>query len=247
MAETPKTAPPAKPIEKAQGVSAEKVQAAEKVLATKPKFTARLKFARMSARKMRYVVDLVRGKDYNTALGILRSCSKRGAPYCKKLLESAYENAMDMARNRDLDIDGNNLHLVEARVDGGPIIKRWRPSSQRRPNMIKKRTCHVTFILEERELKEPKKERAKRQHRERQQAEQAKKGAAKPAEAKSPAQPAPAPSTPGAAEAGKPQGTAPAATPAPKPPTKPQAGKPAPKPEGKGPKTPPDKSQGEKS
>ena len=150
--------------------------------AARPRFSARLRFARMSARKMRYVVDLIRGKDYNSALGILRVCSKRGAPFCKKLLESAYENAMDMARTRDLDIDGNKLHVVEALVDGGPIIKRWRPSSQRRPNMIKKRTCHVTFILEERELKEPKRERARRQRRDRQQAEQAKKASSKPAD-----------------------------------------------------------------
>lgn len=147
----------------------------------KPRFTARLRYARISARKMRYVVDLIRGKDYNSAIGILRVCSRRGAPFCKKLLESGYGNAMDIVKNRNLDIDGNKLHLVEARVDGGPIIKRWRPSSVRRPYMIKKRTCHVTFILEERELKEGKGERAKRQRRERQMTEQAKKGSAKPA------------------------------------------------------------------
>src|SRR5262245_3549519 len=102
-------------------------------------FTARLRFARMSARKMRYVVDLIRGKDYNSAIGILRACTKRGAPMCKKLIESAYENAMDIAKNSNLDIDGNRLHLTKAFVDGGPIIKRWRPSSTRRPTMIKKR------------------------------------------------------------------------------------------------------------
>src|SRR5262245_61736125 len=95
----------------------------------KMRFTARLRFARMSPRKMRYVVDLVRGKDYNSAIGILRNCSKRGAPFCKKLLESAYGNAMDIVKNQNLDVDGNKLHVVEARVDGGPIIKRWRPSS----------------------------------------------------------------------------------------------------------------------
>jgi large subunit ribosomal protein L22 len=145
------------------------------------KFTARLRFARISARKMRYVVDLVRGKDYNTALGILRVCSRRAAPFCKKLLESAYENAMDIARNKNLDIDGNRLHLVQAFVDGGPIIKRWRPSSVRRPQMIKKRTCHVTFILEERELRESKRERAKRQRKDRQDQAKRTTPAAKPA------------------------------------------------------------------
>ncbi len=158
--------------------------------APKLTFSARLRFARMSPRKMRYVVDLVRGKDYNAALGILRVCSKRGAPFCKKLLESAYENAMDIARNRNLDIDGNRLHLVDARVDGGPIIKRWRPSSVRRPTMIKKRTCHVTFVLEERDLKESKRERAKRTRRERQES----KKLAAPAV---PARPSPQATAPG--------------------------------------------------
>jgi len=140
----------------------------------------------MSARKMRYVVDLVRGKDYNTALAILRVCSKRGAPFCKKLLESAAANALDFAANRKLDLDANSLHLVEARVEGGPIIKRWRPSSVRRPTMIKKRMCHVTFILEERPLKESKRDRSKRQKQERTKAKKASAPKSTPAPEKPP-------------------------------------------------------------
>lgn len=130
--------------------------------APKHRFRARLRYGRISPRKLRSVVDLIRGKDYNTASAILRACSKRGAFFCKKLLDSAYENAMDKARNADLNIDGNKLHLVEAHVDPGPVIKRWRPSSVRRPTMIKKRMAHMTFVLEERDLREPKKVRAKR-------------------------------------------------------------------------------------
>ncbi|HKS16755.1 MAG TPA: hypothetical protein VJU16_05545, partial [Planctomycetota bacterium] len=72
--------------------------------------------------------------------------------------------------------------------DGGPIIKRWRPSSTRRPTMIKKRMCHVTFILEERPLKESRRDRTKRQKQERSKAKKAttapKAAAAKPAEEK---------------------------------------------------------------
>jgi large subunit ribosomal protein L22 len=147
----------------------------------RPKFSARLRYARISARKMRYVVDLIRGKDYNNAIAILRSCSKRGAMFCKKLLESAYGNAVNIARERNLDIDGNKLHVVEARVDPGPIIKRWRASSVRRPNMIKKRLCHVTFTLEERELKESRREKSKRQKQDRQRQTQAQKAAAQQA------------------------------------------------------------------
>jgi len=159
----------------------------------KPRFTAMLRYARISARKMRYVVDLIRGKDYNTAISILRVCSKRGAMFCKKLLESAYENAMDIARNQNLDIDGNKLRLVEARVDPGPIIKRWRASSVRRPNPIKKRLCHVTLALEEGELKESRRDRTRRQKQERQKQAQAAKAAAAPKAAapETPAAPAP--------------------------------------------------------
>lgn len=126
---------------------------------------------------MRYVVDLIRGKDFNSAITILRHCSKRGAPFCKKLIESAYANAMDTARAMNLDIDGNALHLVEARVDAGPIIKRWRPSSARRPQPIQKKTAHLTFILEERELKISKSEKARQKRQELQRAANAAKKA----------------------------------------------------------------------
>src|SRR5258708_24218181 len=135
--------------------------------AIKPRFIAKPRYARISARKMRYVVDLIRGKDYNAAIAILRSCSKRGAPFCKKLLESAFGNATNQINEHQLEVDVNKLHVVEARVDPGPIIKRWRASSQRRPTMIKKRLCHVIFTLEERDLKETRPERAKRQKQDR--------------------------------------------------------------------------------
>jgi large subunit ribosomal protein L22 len=157
--------------------------------APKARFTARLRYARISARKMRYVVDLIRGKDYNSAISILRVCPKRGAMFCKKLLESAFGNATEIAQSRNMDLDGNKLHVVEARVDPGPIIKRWRPSSVRRPNQIKKRMCHVTVALEERELKESRRDRAKRQRQDRQKKPAAPKPAAAP-EAQAPAAPA---------------------------------------------------------
>jgi folate-dependent phosphoribosylglycinamide formyltransferase PurN len=73
----------------------------------------------------------------------------------------------------------NKLHVVEARVDPGPIIKRWRASSQRRPTMIKKRLCHVIFTLEERDLKESRTDKAKRQKQDRQRQAAAQKAAAK--------------------------------------------------------------------
>src|ERR1041384_8675627 len=163
--------------------------------AAKPKFPAKLRYARISARKMRYVVDLIRGKDYNSAIAILRSCSKRGAMFCKKLLESAFGNATDIINTKDLEVDVNKLHLVEARVDPGPIIKRWRASSQRRPTMIKKCLCYVIFTLEERDLKESRTGKGKRQKPDRQpeaaaqKAATKKEGAAPAAEAKPEAKP----------------------------------------------------------
>ena len=149
----------------------------------KARFTARLRYARISARKMRYVVDLVRGKDYNSAIAILRVCPKRGAMFCKKLLESAFGNATDVISNRQLEVDVNKLHVVEARVDPGPIIKRFRASSQRRPLLIQKRMCHVIFALEERDLKESRKDKSRRQKQDRQRKDSAAKAAAKAAAA----------------------------------------------------------------
>lgn len=165
-------------------VVATKPEAAPAVPAGKPRFTARLRHARISARKMRYVVDLIRGKDYNSAIAILRSCSKRGAMFCKKLLESAFGNASDIISSKDLEVDVNKLHVVEARVDPGPIIKRWRASSQRRPTMIKKRLCHVIFTLQEKDLKETKVDRSKRQKQDRQRSAAAQKSAASAAAVK---------------------------------------------------------------
>jgi large subunit ribosomal protein L22 len=161
--------------------------------AVKPRFTAKLRYARISARKMRYVVDLVRGKDYNSAISILRSCSKRGAPFCKKLLESAFGNATNQINEQQLEVDVNKLHVVEARVDPGPIIKRWRASSQRRPTMIKKRLCHVIFALEERDLKETRADKSKRQKQDRQRQAASQKAAAKKDQAPAAAEAKPKP------------------------------------------------------
>ena len=152
--------------------------------AKKARFTAMIRHARISPRKMRYVIDLVRGKDYNSAISILRVCPKRGAMFCKKLLESAFGNAAHLAQENRLDLDGNALHVVEARVDPGPTMKRWRAASVRRPTQILKRLCHVFVALEERELKESRRDRTKRQRQERQrQQQQAKKAVEEQAKA----------------------------------------------------------------
>lgn len=145
----------------------------------RPKFRARLRFARISARKLRYVADLIRGRDYNSAVSILRSCPKRGAVYCRKVLDSAMENAQFLQRESDRirrkrelypvealrDMDFNHFYVSEIRVDPGPVIKRWRPSSQRRPTMILKRFSHLEIVLQEGEPKVSKQDRAKQKRR----------------------------------------------------------------------------------
>lgn len=148
----------------------------EKPAATR--FVAKLRYARVAPRKLRLVVDLIRGKDYNTALAFLRTCPKRGAYLCIKLLKSAFANASYMIREHPetyRELDPDSLHLVEARVDGGPILKRWRPSSMRRPTMIRKRTSHVLFVLEPRERKLSRAERRAQKKQEQAQREKAQK------------------------------------------------------------------------
>jgi len=105
---------------------------------------AKLRFLRMSPRKVRYVVDQVRGKNVETALDIL-TVGKRGACLpVKKLINSAVANAMETGR---IDID--NLYIDQIFVDEGPTMKRFRPRAMGRATTIRKRTSHVTVILKE--------------------------------------------------------------------------------------------------
>ena len=121
------------------------------LLKHKPSFRAELRMARIAPRKMRWVVDVIRGKDYNSALAILRAMPQKGAMLGIKLLKSAFANASQKIREQRLDIDPENLHLVEAHVNGGMIFWGLRPSSMRRPQWIHRRTSHITFVLQERE------------------------------------------------------------------------------------------------
>lgn len=122
------------------------------------KFTAKLRHARITPRKLRLVVDLIRGKDYNSAEAILRAQTRRGVYFVRKLLKSAFENAVNKIREKNLEVDVNKLHVVEARVDPGKMIKRWRTAPMGRGVPIKKRMSHISIVLEERELKLSKKE-----------------------------------------------------------------------------------------
>ncbi len=107
-------------------------------------FKAKLKYLRMSPRKVRYVVDQVRGKYVVDAMKIL-SLGKRGAcKPVKKLIASAVANADETGQ-----VDVDNLFIDKIYVDEGPTLKRFRPRAMGRATQIRKRTSHITVILKE--------------------------------------------------------------------------------------------------
>jgi large subunit ribosomal protein L22 len=107
------------------------------------------KHVRISPRKMRLVVDLIRGKKVEDALVILQSTQKKASPMVEKLLRSAVANALftgeDEKEAPQFDVD--ELFVKRAFVDGGPTMKRFRPRSMGRANRIRKRTSHLTIIV----------------------------------------------------------------------------------------------------
>lgn len=107
--------------------------------------TAKLRHLHISPRKVRLVVDLVRGKNVEEALNILQFTEKSSAAPVAKLLKSAVANA-DQAG--DVNID--KLFVESIFVDGGPTVKRWRPRAMGRATPIFKRTSHVTIALGQR-------------------------------------------------------------------------------------------------
>jgi large subunit ribosomal protein L22 len=104
-----------------------------------------LRHARITPRKARRVVDLIRGKKAAEALLSLRFMPYRGASSVEKLLKSAMANAEQ--KNTQVDID--KLRIKTVFVDNGPFMKRMEPRSMGRANVIKKRSCHITIILSE--------------------------------------------------------------------------------------------------
>ncbi len=101
----------------------------------------------MSARKMRLVVDLIRGRSVDEALNILKFTKKEGAMWVEKLLLSAISN-WENKSNMALSAADYDLLIKTARVDEGTFLKRYRPAPQGRATRIRKRTNHVTLIVE---------------------------------------------------------------------------------------------------
>ncbi len=107
---------------------------------------AKLKNVPTSPRKMRLVADLIRGEKVNRALNILKFEPKQGAARLEKLLLSAIANWQ--MKNEDVDLEDADLFVKEIRVDSGRILKRLRPAPQGRAHRIRKRSNHVTIVLD---------------------------------------------------------------------------------------------------
>ena len=112
---------------------------------------AKLNNCPTSPRKMRIVADLVRGKDVDIALDIFKFSSKEASRKLEKLLLSALSNWQ--TKNRDQNVDDANLYISEIRVDSASMLKRIRTAPQGRAHRIRKRSNHVTIVLNSKKIK----------------------------------------------------------------------------------------------
>jgi large subunit ribosomal protein L22 len=109
------------------------------------KSRAAAKYIRISPLKARLVMDQIRGKNVEEALNALSFSPKKAARILKKLIGSAIANA---EQNSKVDVD--NLYIQRIFADEGPTLKRIRPRARGRATRIRKRTSHLTVVLEER-------------------------------------------------------------------------------------------------
>jgi large subunit ribosomal protein L22 len=109
---------------------------------------AKLKNVPTSPRKMRLVAGLVRGQNVTKALALLKFEANGGAEKIEKLLLSALSNWQQ--KNEDARIEDSNLYIKEIKVDEGKMLKRLRPAPQGRGHRIRKRSNHVTLIIDSR-------------------------------------------------------------------------------------------------
>lgn len=107
--------------------------------------SAKLSYARVPVQKACFVLDAIRGKDVQTALGILAYSPRYASSVIKKLLESAIANAEN---NNNMNAD--SLYIAECYASNGPIMKRVKPRAQGRAYRIEKRMSHITVVLDER-------------------------------------------------------------------------------------------------
>ena len=108
---------------------------------------ATYKFARGSARKVRLMVDMIRGREVQDALNILKFTPNLGATQVRKVLNSAVANANEA----EADVEG--LVVSETFVNDGLVMPRFREKDRGRAHSIKKRTCHITVVVDDKKKK----------------------------------------------------------------------------------------------
>jgi len=104
----------------------------------------------ISARKVRLVVDQIRGKSVNEAYALLQFSKKNAAEPVGKTLRSAVANAQVKSQDEGTMVDADDLIVAEAYVDEGATLKRWRARAQGRASPIRKRTSHITLVVDTR-------------------------------------------------------------------------------------------------
>ena len=106
---------------------------------------------RMSPRKVRLVVDQIRGKSVNEAYAILQFSKKIAADPVGKTLRSAVANAQNRAQDSGDVLDVDDMRITTAFVDEGPTAKRWRAAAMGRAAPLRKRTSHITVVVDTKE------------------------------------------------------------------------------------------------
>ena len=108
---------------------------------------AQARFVRLTPMKARRIVNEVRGKSTDDAIAFLRFAPQAAAEPVRKVLESAVANARVKAEQASERLDETTLVVLEAYVDEGPTMKRFRPRAQGRAGRIMKRTSHITVVV----------------------------------------------------------------------------------------------------
>ena len=116
-------------------------QQGERGFATPDEARAVWRRARMSASKVRLVIDLIRGKQVDQALATLANSPRKAARMIEKVLKSAIANAEQKG------LDPEELIVKRAYVDEGPTMKRVKPRAMGRANVIRRRICHITVVV----------------------------------------------------------------------------------------------------
>ena len=110
-------------------------------------FQSKHRYARISPRKARLLMDMVRGRDVDDAITMLKFSKQRASGMIEKVIRSAVANATEQEQTTGR----NALYVSEARVDAGPVIKRFQPKDRGKAYSIMKRTSHLVVTVDERE------------------------------------------------------------------------------------------------